>query len=45
MKTTLKGLCKGAYSRDEFENMIKQPSFDKSEIKEIGIGLFIYLYK
>jgi ubiquinone/menaquinone biosynthesis C-methylase UbiE len=45
MKTTFKGLCKGAYSRDEFENMIKQTSFGKSEIKETGISLFIYLYK
>jgi hypothetical protein len=40
-----KSLCKGAYSKNEFENMIKQTSFQKSEIKEGGIGFYIYLYK
>jgi len=42
---TFKSLCKAAYSRTEFENMIKQTSFDKNEIKESGIGFYIYLYK
>jgi ubiquinone/menaquinone biosynthesis C-methylase UbiE len=45
MKMTLKSLCKGAYSKKEFENMIKQTPFNKSEIKENGISLYIYLYK
>jgi len=42
---TFKGLCKGAYSRTELENMIKQTSFSRNEIKESGIGFYIYLYK
>jgi ubiquinone/menaquinone biosynthesis C-methylase UbiE len=42
---TFKSLCKGAYSKSELENMIKQTPFNKSEIKEIGIGLYVYLYK
>jgi ubiquinone/menaquinone biosynthesis C-methylase UbiE len=45
IKSTFKGLCKGAYSKNELENMIGQTSFKKSEIKEIGIGFYIYLYK
>jgi ubiquinone/menaquinone biosynthesis C-methylase UbiE len=45
MKMTFKGLCKGAYSKNELENMIKQTPFNKSEIKENGICLYIYLYK
>ena len=45
MKNTFKWLCKGAYSKDELENMIKQTSFNKNEIKEVGITLYIYLYK
>jgi ubiquinone/menaquinone biosynthesis C-methylase UbiE len=45
IKTTFKGLCKGAYSKNEFENMIKQTTFQRNEIKEIGIGFYIYLYK
>jgi ubiquinone/menaquinone biosynthesis C-methylase UbiE len=45
IKTTFKVLCKGAYSKTELENMIKQTSFNKNEIKEIGISLYIYLYK
>jgi ubiquinone/menaquinone biosynthesis C-methylase UbiE len=44
-KNTFKSLCKGAYSKKEVENMIKQTSFNKSEIKEAGIGFYIYLYK
>ncbi|MDR0527395.1 MAG: class I SAM-dependent methyltransferase [Spirochaetaceae bacterium] len=45
MKTTFKGLCKGAYSKAELENIIKQTPFNKNEIKESGIGFYIYLYK
>jgi ubiquinone/menaquinone biosynthesis C-methylase UbiE len=40
-----KSLCKGAYSKNEFENMIKQTLFQKIEINEGGIGFYIYLYK
>ena len=45
MKSTFKGLCKGAYSKNELNNMIKETSFVKCEIKEIGISLYIYLHK
>jgi ubiquinone/menaquinone biosynthesis C-methylase UbiE len=45
MKKTFKGLAKGAYSKNELENIIKETSFQKNEIKEIGIGFYIYLYK
>jgi ubiquinone/menaquinone biosynthesis C-methylase UbiE len=45
MKKTFKGLCKGAYSKNELKNMIKQTSFNKNEINEEGISLYIYLYK
>jgi ubiquinone/menaquinone biosynthesis C-methylase UbiE len=45
VRNTFKGLCKGAYSKTELTNMIKQTPFNKNEIKEIGIGFYIYLYK
>jgi ubiquinone/menaquinone biosynthesis C-methylase UbiE len=45
MTTTFRGLCNGAYSKKEFENMIRQTSFAKNEIKESGIGFYIYLHK
>ena len=45
MTTTFKGLCAGAYSRKELEDMIAQTAFTKSEIKEAGIGFYIYLHK
>ena len=45
MKTTFKALSKGAYSKNELEDMIKQTSYKKYEIKESGISLYIYLYK
>ena len=45
MVTTFKCLAKGAYSRKELEDIIKQTSFAKNEIKESGIGFYIYLYK
>lgn len=40
-----KNLARSAYTKDEFLNMIKETSFEKHEIKEIGIGFYIYLYK
>jgi ubiquinone/menaquinone biosynthesis C-methylase UbiE len=45
MQMTFKGLCNAAYSKNELENMIKQTAFNKNEIKEGGIGFYIYLYK
>jgi ubiquinone/menaquinone biosynthesis C-methylase UbiE len=45
MKMTFKGLCNAAYSRSELESIIKQTAFRKNEIKEGGIGFYIYLYK
>ena len=45
MKNTFKSLCKGAYSKKEIDEMIKQTLFNKNEIKEVGISLYIYLYK
>jgi ubiquinone/menaquinone biosynthesis C-methylase UbiE len=44
MKNSFKRLSKGAYSKNELENFIKETSFKKSE-KEMGIGFYIYLYK
>ena len=40
---TFKSLRKGAYSKSEFETMIQETSFAKSEIQEAGIGFYIYL--
>jgi ubiquinone/menaquinone biosynthesis C-methylase UbiE len=45
MKMTFRSLCKGAYSKNELERMIKQTMFNRSEIKELGISLYIYIYK
>lgn len=45
MKRTFKSLCRGAYSKNEFENMIKETPFVKNEIKEVSIGFYIYLHK
>ncbi|GHU87194.1 methyltransferase type 11 [Spirochaetia bacterium] len=45
MKTTFRYLCKSAYTKDEFEKIIKQTSFNKTDIKEMGIGLLVYTYK
>ena len=45
MKNTFKILSKGAYKKIELENMIKETLFKKYEIKEVGIGFYIYLYK
>jgi len=41
-KTFLKS---GAYTKEEFEELITQTSFDKSEIKKIGMGFQVWLYK
>jgi ubiquinone/menaquinone biosynthesis C-methylase UbiE len=42
---TFKGLCKGAYTKNELENMIKQTPFKQNKIIESGIGFYLYLYK
>jgi ubiquinone/menaquinone biosynthesis C-methylase UbiE len=44
-KNTFKHLCKSAYTKNEFEVIIKQTSFNKNDIKELGIGLMVYIYK
>jgi len=45
VRNTFKNLAKYAYTKNEFTEMIKQTSFVKNEIKESGIGFYIYLYK
>jgi ubiquinone/menaquinone biosynthesis C-methylase UbiE len=45
MKITFKQLGKAAYTKDEFHSMIKDVPFSKSEIKESGISLYVYLWK
>ena len=46
MKLTFKYfLKKGAYSKDEFISLISKTSFNKYDIKEIGIALYVYLQK
>jgi ubiquinone/menaquinone biosynthesis C-methylase UbiE len=45
MKMTFNGLRNGAYSREEFKEMIGQTTFSRNEIIENGIGFAIYLYK
>lgn len=45
MKNTFRGLCNAAYSKTEFETMIKQTLFIYHEIDADGIGFYIYLYK
>ncbi len=46
MKFTFKYfLKKGAYSKDEFINLITKTKFSSSEIKEEGIGLYIFIRK
>ena len=45
MKMAFGTLRKGAYSKNEMENMIKQTAFSKNEIKEVGISLYVYLHK
>ena len=44
-KTTFKNLCKTAYSKNELVDMIRQTSYGRYEIKESGIGFYIFLYK
>ena len=38
-------LRNGAYTRDEFVNLISQTAFRSLEIREEGIGLYVYLRK
>ena len=45
MKTVFKTLCNSAYSKKEYEDLIKQTSFKEYEIQEAGIAFYIYLYK
>jgi len=45
VKSTFKNLAKYAYTRSEFVEMIKQTPFQKNEIKEKGVGYYVYLYK
>jgi len=40
-----KNLAISAYTKDEFIDMIKETSFEKHKIQEMGIGFYIYLYK
>ncbi|MDR0639132.1 MAG: class I SAM-dependent methyltransferase [Spirochaetaceae bacterium] len=41
MRHTFKVLCRGAYSKNELENMVQQTLFKQSEIKEAGIGFYL----
>jgi ubiquinone/menaquinone biosynthesis C-methylase UbiE len=45
VKSTFKNLCASAYTKGEFEDMIGQTPFAKNDIREIGIGLSVYMYK
>jgi ubiquinone/menaquinone biosynthesis C-methylase UbiE len=46
MKFTFKYFLKtGAYSKDEFINLISKTKFSSSEIKEEGIGFYIFIQK
>jgi ubiquinone/menaquinone biosynthesis C-methylase UbiE len=45
IKTTFEGLRKGAYTKEEFGKLIEKTSFSRYEIKEMGISLYVYLYK
>jgi len=45
VKNTFRNLARYAYVKEEFIEMIKQTSFEKYEIKESGIGFYIYLYR
>lgn len=38
-------LRKGAYTREEFENLIAQTAFSRHEIKKDGIGFQVWMYK
>jgi ubiquinone/menaquinone biosynthesis C-methylase UbiE len=45
VRNTFKNLAKYAYKKNELIEMIKQTAFAKDEIKESGIGFYVYLYK
>jgi len=45
IKSQFKNLSKYAYKKDDFLKMITQTSFSNYEIKESGIGFYVYLYK
>ncbi len=46
MKLTFKYfLRRGAYSRDGFINLLSKTPFEKYDIKEIGVGFYVYLRK
>ena len=45
MTQTFKRLCKYAYTKTEIEEMVKQTSFSRNDIKDTNIGFYIYLYK
>ena len=45
VKMTFKNLVRYAYTKDEILEMIKGTSFEKHEIKETGMGFYVYLYK
>ncbi len=38
-------LRKGAYTKDEFAKLISKTKFSRSEIKEEGVGFYIYIWK
>ena len=38
-------LRNGAYTKDEFINLISQTEFKEYDIKEEGVGFYIYLRK
>jgi len=38
-------LRNSAYTKDDFEKLIKQTTFNRHEIKKDGISLFVWLYK
>jgi ubiquinone/menaquinone biosynthesis C-methylase UbiE len=45
VRNTFKNLARYAYTKEELIGMIEQTPFTKNEIKESGIGFYVYLYK
>ena len=45
LKFMFKNLAQSAYTRKEIEQLIPAASFERFEIKEAGLGLYIYLYQ
>ena len=45
MKNVFKILKKGAYSKEEFIEILQDCNFSNNEIKEVGLELKVYLYK